>query len=116
MPSSVRRGPALSSGASNGYTRDADFEFAFSSYEDALALAGRPVADAWASVRQSEEGQLYGTLAAALAGGRETRTPSKHDPPTWLQRIASRGVRSAAPPHPVDATADLADAWFALDA
>ena len=31
------------SGGSN--LRDADFAFAFSSYEDALALAGRPVAD-----------------------------------------------------------------------
>ena len=71
-----------------------------------LALACRPVADAWAEVRQAEEGQLYGTLAAAL-----------------VQRIAARGrmilrrgVRVAAPPRPVDSTAELADAWFALDA
>ena len=80
------------------------------------------VADAWVEVWQAEEGQLYGTLAAALQG-REARTPGQHDPPTRLQRIAGNGCkilhrasRAPAPARPVDLSADLSAAWFARDA
>ena len=62
-----------------------------------LALAGRPMADAWVEVQQAEEGQLYGTLAAALSGGREARAPGRHDPPTKLPCAEARGQRTCRP-------------------
>eukprot|EP00439_Symbiodinium_sp_Y106_P037553 s9610_g4.t1 len=75
-----------------GFLNDADFAYAFRSYEDAMAQAGTLVAEEWAVVRSSDTSGLYGAVASALdATEPAPRNPAPKRATTFMMRMASRG-------------------------
>ena len=76
----------------HGFLSDADFAYAFRSYEDAMAQAGTLVAEEWAVVRSSDTSGLYGAVASALdATEPAPRNPAPKRATTFMMRMASRG-------------------------
>eukprot|EP00439_Symbiodinium_sp_Y106_P083398 s887_g23.t1 len=81
-----------------GFLSDADFAYAFRSYEDAMAQAGPLVAEEWAAVRSSDSSELYGAVASALdAPAPSPRGSAPRRPTTFMMRMAGKGrlVRKA---------------------
>eukprot|EP00439_Symbiodinium_sp_Y106_P057887 s2353_g8.t1 len=75
----------------HGFLSDADFAYAFRSYEDAMAQAGTLVAEEWAVVRSSDTSGLDGAMASAL----DTTEPAPRNPApkrasTFMMRMTSR--------------------------
>ena len=61
-----------------GYEKDEDFAFAFSTWEEAVAVGGHFLADAWLAVRVAQQDELLPAAARLLEGGPllpDTRPP-----------------------------------------
>ena len=88
----------------NGMQADEGFAFAFTSYLEATALAGRGVADRWHIVRAGQMAWIgheaktarRAEAAAQQQARRATLTPRIADPVTLLPRKGSKRVPSAA--------------------
>ena len=52
-----------------GYERDEGFAFAFSTWEEAVAVAGHHLADAWLAVRVAQQEELLPAAARLIEGG-----------------------------------------------
>ena len=91
----------------HGYVRDADFAFTFSSYEDALALPGRAVADAWAEDRRRRASCMARwrqpwQAGVSLAPHKSMTLRPGSSASRLGRKILRRGARTAALLRPVD--------------
>ena len=59
-----------------GYEKDEDFAFAFSTWEEAVAVGGHFLADAWLAVRVAQQEELLPAAARLIEGG--PPVPDRH--------------------------------------
>ena len=73
----------------HGLQNDADFAFAFPSFEGALATGGRDLANSWVRVRSAQESELLPAAAEVVEG--EGRGGCSASPSRWTCIVIASG-------------------------